>query len=216
MNIATPIAFTFKGREMLVTAGKDGRLYLLDAASLGGSDHKTPIARTEPLVTPDAKSADKGIWGNFATWEAPDATRFVLATVWGPLAGKGTAENGSIVAFKLVDEGGSMKLAPAWTSRNLMTPDPPVIAQGVVFVLENGKYKRKMKGEKVEESPAGSTHATLYALDGTTGAEMWSSGEQVKSAGSLTGLTIANSRVYFSTVDNMVFAFGKYLETEQH
>ena len=126
--------------------------------------------------------------------------------------------SGSIVAFKVEAENGAPKLTPAWTSRNLESPDPPVVAQGVVFVLENGKYKRKLQGKSgaVEESPAAKAHAILYALDGLTGQELWSSGDKVKSAGSLTGLSIANSRVYFTTVDNTLQVFGKYLETEQH
>lgn len=220
MNVTTPVAFSFKGREMVVTTGKDGRLYLLAGDALGGSDHKTPLAKTAPLVKPDGKSATKGVWGRLASWEAPGGTRFVIATVLGPLApgmparvGGAKRGDGALVAFKIAEENGSAKLLPAWTSVNLAMPSAPVIAQGVVFVLENGKYKRKLKGNKIEEAAAKSTHATLHALDGMTGEEMWSTGDQVKAAGSLTGLSIANSRVYFTTVDGTLFAFGKHLET---
>ena len=98
-----------------------------------------------------------------------------------------------------------------------MTPDPPVVAQGVVFALSNGKYNRKMKknhgAEMAEETPANQSHATLYAIDGLTGNEMWSTGDEVSAPGSLTGLSIANSRLYFTTVDGTLQVFGKYLET---
>ncbi len=223
MNITTPVLFNYQGREMVVTAGKDGRLYLLDASSLGGSDHKTPVSRTEPLVEP-VKAADKGIWRNLSSWTTLDGTRYVLATVWGPLQENfkapienGKTPNGSVVAFKVAAENGNLSLVPAWVSHDLMTPDPPVVAQGVVFALSNGKYKRKMKknhsAEMAEETPANQSHATLYAMDGLTGKEMWSTGDDVSAPGSLTGLSIANSRLYFTTVDGTLQVFGKYLET---
>jgi outer membrane protein assembly factor BamB len=98
----------------------------------------------------------------------------------------------------------------------MSSPAPPVIAQGVVFGLANGDFTRKVKNAKdtatVEERPKGSTHATLYALDGATGKEMWSTGTQVNAPGSLTGLSIANGRLYFTTTDNTINVFGKYLE----
>ena len=225
MNITTPVLFNYKGRELVVTTGKDAQLYLLDAKALGGSDHKTPLAHTAALVKPDPKNADKGIWGNLASWEATDGTRYVLATVWGPLrdgfeapANNGKAGNGSIVAFKLNEQNGQLSLEPAWTSQDLMSPDAPVISQGVVFALSNGRYKRKVKKSHgsiaIEASPAGSAHAVLYALDGATGKEIWSTGNQVAAAGSLSGLSIANSRIYFTTVDNTLQVFGKFLATE--
>ena len=224
MNITTPVLFSYQGRELVVTAGKDGRLYLLDANSLGGSDHKTPVSRTEAIVNPEPQEADKGIWRNLASYATLDGTRYVLATVWGALrdgfkvpAENGKTPNGSVVAFRLAEENGNLSLTPAWVSHDLMTPDPPVIAQGIVFALSNGKYKRQMKKSHgvrmAEETPANSSHATLYALDGQTGKEMWSTGDKVSVPGSLTGLSIANSRLYFTTVDGTLQVFGKYLET---
>jgi hypothetical protein len=43
---ATPIVFRHKDKELIAATANDGRLYLLDAASLGGSDHKTPLVAT--------------------------------------------------------------------------------------------------------------------------------------------------------------------------
>ena len=53
-----------------------------------------------------------------------------------------------------------------------------------------------------------STHATLYALDARTGAELWSSGDQITSFNHFTSLSIANGRVYIGTFDGMLYAFG--------
>jgi len=222
MNETTPVVFEYKGKDLIVTTGKDGRLYLLDSESFAG-DHKTPVFRTAPLTVGDGNSAEHGIWGSLSSWEDTDGTRYVLAAVWGPLspelkppASNGATPNGAVVAFKLEEQNGKPALMPAWVSRDMNSPAPPVIAQGVVFALANGEYSRKVKESKgataLEEKPKG--HATLYALDGASGKEMWSTGDQVTSAGSLTGLSVANGRVYFTTVDNTINVFGKYLATE--
>jgi outer membrane protein assembly factor BamB len=191
-SIATPVVFAYKDHDLIVSSGGDGRLYLLDAQSLG-----TPLYQT-PLLS----SGDRGVWGGLSSWQDADGTRWVLAPVWGALNSElkvpGTndaAPNGSVVAFKLDEVDGKPVLAPAWVSRDMSSPQPPVITSGVVFALS-----------------AGGPHATLYALDGTTGKEMYSTGNQVTSPGNLTGMTLANGRVYFTTNDSTLYAFGIFLE----
>jgi outer membrane protein assembly factor BamB len=187
----TPVVFTWKDKEMVVSAGNDGRLYLL-AQSLGGADDKTSLYKTAPIAT-----GNPGIWGGLSSWEDGDGTRWVLAPVWGKVAPElnTSATNGAIVAFKLEESNGKPVLTPAWVSRDMSSPEPPVITSGVVFALS-----------------AGAPHATLYALDGATGKEMYSTGNQVSAPGNLTGVTVANGRVYFTTTDSTVYAFGIYLE----
>ena len=124
--------------------------------------------------------------GGLSSW-LDGETRWVLATAGGA--------SGNVVAFKLEDQGGKPTLVKQWSSASMARPVPPVIANGVVFALENG-----------------GSHATLHALDGTTGTQLWSTGNQVTAAGNQTGLTIANGRVYFATVDGTVWAFGMPLE----
>ena len=167
-------------------------------ASYKGNDILIAAAKNNHLVILDSKSlstplaetpAANEIWGALATWADTDETRWVLATTPGP--------KGSITAYRLDDNNGKPVLKQAWTSSELMHPTPPVIANGVVFALANGE---------------GKTPATLYALDAATGKEMWSSGNQVTAAGAMTGLTIANGRVYFGTVDGTMWAFGTPLE----
>ena len=55
---------------------------------------------------------------------------------------------------------------------------------------------------------ASSTHAVLYALDGQTGKELWSSGDQITSFNHWAGLSVANGRVYIPTYDGTVYCFG--------
>ena len=62
--------------------------------------------------------------------------------------------------------------------------------------------------DKSSERIKNSTHATLYALDGETGKELYSSGDQIKSWIHFGGLTVANGRVYIGTYDSVLYCFG--------
>ncbi len=206
-NLTTPVVFTHKEKELVVTAGADGRLYLLDAKTPGGEDHKTSLFQTSRVA-----SAGGGIWGGLSSWQDSAGIRWILAPVWGPVnpelkvPGNSTAApNGSIVAFKLDDRGGKLALTPAWASRDIRSPEPPVITSGVIFALSAGDYG-------IDERLKSAAGAVLYALDGTTGKEMYSTGGQVTAPGNLTGVTVANGRVFFSTTDNTLYGFGVYLE----
>jgi outer membrane protein assembly factor BamB len=55
---------------------------------------------------------------------------------------------------------------------------------------------------------AHSGHATLYALDALTGAELWSSGDQIASFSHFSSLAVANGRVYLGTYDGTMYCFG--------
>ena len=113
--------------------------------------------------------------------------------MWVALMSKNSPKS-AVVAFKVEEQAGSLALTPAWVSRDLSSPVPPVITAGAVFTL------------------SAKDRATLYALDGVTGKEIYSSGTQVEAAGSLTGLTVSNGRVYFTTTDGTLYAFGIFME----
>jgi outer membrane protein assembly factor BamB len=223
MNV-TPVLFTYKGREMLVGSGKEGRLFLLDTQSLGGSDHRTPTFRTELFSNEDVDFAGAGTWGSLASWEDAQGARWVLAPVWGPKHStfkfpmtNGESNVGSIAAFKVEDRSGKPALAPVWISRNLMTPAPPAIANGIVFALSSGEWVRQANDREgglyqADARAQNSAPAVLYALDGATGKELWSSGNQVASFTHFAALSIANGRVYFTTYDNTLYCFGIPME----
>jgi hypothetical protein len=201
LNVTTPVVFAYKGRDLIASAGPDGRLYLLDSKSIGGEDHKTPLYQTPPVA-----SSGSGIWGALSTWLDGDSVRWVLAPVWGQVnpelkfaGNNGDAPNGSIVAFKVEDRDGKTVLTPAWASRNMRSPQPAVITSGIVFALSAGDHEKR-------------EHATLYALDAATGKEVYSTGDQITAPASLTGITLANGRVFFTTTDNTLYGFGLYLE----
>jgi outer membrane protein assembly factor BamB len=52
------------------------------------------------------------------------------------------------------------------------------------------------------------THAVLYALDAATGKELWSSKDLIDSWNHYGGLALADGRLYVSTYDARVYAFG--------
>jgi hypothetical protein len=117
---STPIVFR-EGNRTHVAVLTGGRIYLLDGASLGGPDHRTPL-----FVSPDqanVRFSDNGL----ATWRDAAGTRWIL-----------TEASGAVAAFKLADIEGRPTLARAWTSRNMPSPRTPTIVNGVVFALAGG------------------------------------------------------------------------------
>jgi outer membrane protein assembly factor BamB len=197
---ASPVAFIDKEKELVAAPGGDGGLVLLDSASLGGPDHHTPLAQTAKL----SKGSKRGAWEGLATWQDKSGASWVLASIDGPVEpnvkfanNNGPATHGSIVAFKVEEQDGHTTLSPAWISRDLLNPAPPVIANGVVFALEGG-------------NPSG--HATLYALDAVTGKQLYTSGDAIQTYSRLAGLSAGDGHVFFTTHDNTLYSFGIPLE----
>ena len=58
------------------------------------------------------------------------------------------------------------------------------------------------------ERVKGSTHAVLKAFDSETGKELFSSGDTIKSFTHFGGIAISNGRVFVTTYDGCVYAFG--------
>ena len=163
---AAPVVFTWKTREMVVSAGKNF-LQLVDAGTLE-SLHKAESDSVQGL----------------SSWEDEEGTRWVVAST-----------PGGVTAFKVDEHDGKPVLTKGWTSQPMGAPLKTVITSGVVFALATGP-----------------SHATLHALDGLTGKEIYSTGNQVTAKGSATGLSVINGRVYFTTVDNTLWAFGIFME----
>ncbi len=210
---ATPAMFPWNGKELIVAGGTDGRIYLLDSASPGGADHHTPLAESEVFAAADGTT---GIWNAFATWDdapqpapagrgapppppPPPGTRWIFASISGAPKIKfpnanGSAATGSIVAFKVEDQGGKPTLVPAWSSRDMTAPAAPAVTNGLVFALSTGQGKTPK-------------NAVLYALDSSTGKEIWSSGSTATSYAT-GGIAIDASIVLFATHDSQIHAYG--------
>lgn len=170
-----PVVFS-EGDTTYVAATSGSRLYVLDAASLGGANHRTPL-----FVTPDSSAV---LFGNngIATWRDAAGTRWVLAEV-----------SSAIAAFKVVTNGGGVPVVErVWTSQKMPSPLTPIIVNGVVFALAGGNT---------------GSNAVLYALDPSTGKELWNSGTAITSTASA-GMSAGTGQVHVVTSDNTVYAFG--------
>src|SRR5205807_2597860 len=78
----TPVIFPYKGKELMVDAGKECRMYLMDTESIGGDYHRTPLYRSPLICNEDVNFASAGIWGSLASWEDSKGTRWVLTPIW--------------------------------------------------------------------------------------------------------------------------------------
>ena len=210
----TPAVFAEGGKDYIIAGGRDGRIYILDATALGGSDHHTPLFSSDPLVNAPSQSSGYGLFGTFAT-SVVDGQRWLYAAVRGPLLmkfpGNSTAPNGSVVAFKVTVGSGKPTLTPAWSSRDLLSPMAPATANGLLFALSSGMPARGVneKGTLLtaDEVAKMSKPAALYILNATSGKEMFSTGSTASTFAS-SGIAVANGHVYFTTHDNMLYAYG--------
>lgn len=228
----TPVAFDYRGRKFLVGTSKGCRMWLLDRDALGGDDHRTPLYTT-PLLCNDAQAFDgRGVWGALSAWQDSAGTQWLLAPFWGPVSKEftppisyGRPEHGGVGAYKVEQRAGKWQLTPAWLSRDMNLAEETVIANGVVFAYDAGEDATQVVQDAAWNEPGGpryggglssgpdrripgSKFATLYALDGQTGKELWSSGTQIASWNHFSGLTVANGRAYIATFDGMLYSFG--------
>jgi outer membrane protein assembly factor BamB len=194
-----PTAFTMKGKKLVVAPGKDGSYVLLDSESLGGTDHHTALAHTAKI----SSVKDEALNG-LANWQDAAGNAWVLASINGPLdagakfaTANGAATRGSIVAFKVEDQGGKMVLTPSWVSQDLINPASPVIANGTVIALSQGDA---------------ATHAKLYVLDAMTGKQIYSSGDAITTYAHRTGVSVGDGHAFFTTHDNTLWSFGLGIE----
>ncbi len=119
--VTTPVVVSVAGREIVAVATRDGRIFLLDAAALGGTNHATPFFSSESLagnVAPDA----------LAAFEQPAGTPWLLVP-----------SSRAIIAFRIVQDGSKVSLQQGWTSRDLAVPTAPIVVNDVVFAAASGR-----------------------------------------------------------------------------
>ena len=221
LGCLSPAYFHFKQWDLVVGGGKEGRLVILDAKSLGGDDHHTPLYTSPIYLNEDLYSAGRGFWGALATWEDPSGTRWVYAPGLGPISEKapkfettnGPVTAGALMAFKVEEKDGKPVLTPAWTSRNMNVPEPPIIANGMVFSVSSGEFTLQANVEghlmtSEERLKASPSHAILYAFDAATGAELANSGDAMPGISHFSGIALSNGRIFVSTLDSNLYSFG--------
>jgi outer membrane protein assembly factor BamB len=130
-----------------------------------------------------ALAKSSGTANSLATWQDASGARWLV----------GAGPHG-IAAWKVADSGA---LEAGWTSREMAAPIAPMIINGVVFAADGGSR---------------SAPAVLYALDGTTGKELWSSGKSITSSIQGGGVSGGGSQLYLGTNDGTFYAFGFWIE----
>jgi outer membrane protein assembly factor BamB len=218
---ASPVWFGWKNYNLLASGAKEGVLYLLDADSLGGKDHQTPLTAGIKLGNDPEDYSSHGIWGGLSIWRDADGETWLYVPVYGPVSKSapqfsivnGAIADGSVMAFKVAADGRTDKpvLEPAWISGNFKVPDPVAIANGVVFVLETGEnpeqrgeQNTKTAGQRLTKAK----HAVLHALDARTGKDLYNSGQAIDSWVHFSGLAIAEGRIYVVDYGSNVYCFG--------
>jgi outer membrane protein assembly factor BamB len=224
--VSTPVIFNHGDKDIVAAATKDGRILLLDASSLGGASHSTPL-----YVRSFAGSTGAFAQGALSTWQemlpAPAATNPpappVAAGAPGPTQGPpavtfvpGTRwllvpTANAIMALKVVDNGGQPALEPGWVSRDLASPVTPLIVNGVVFALASGRAAAS-SATTVADLMKRSSPAVLHALSGVDGRELWTSGKTMTSFFAGKSFWSANGQVYVGAVDGTLYAFGFAME----
>ena len=208
---SSPVLFEYKGKTLIAATTKDGRVHLLDSANLGGADHQTAL-----YTTPATSKAGTTSPGALASWQDASGARWILAPVMGSQAAdlgfKSSATNGAVVAWKVVEQSGAPTLQPAWASRDLASPLPPTVINGVVFVTSGGEFRTDDSKMTAAERARRSSRAVLYALDGETGKELWNSGATIASFTRGVALSGGVGQIYLTTHDGVIYAFGFPME----
>jgi len=186
--VTGPTVFRHGSKDVVAAATKDGRVILLDSASLGGASHSTPLAVSRSLLASGGSISAEALstWARPAT-PAGSGGRWILVPV-----------SSRLIAMRVEEANGVFSLQSAWTSSDLTTPATPIIVNGVVFALSTG---RSAAGR------AGST-AVLYAYDGLSGKALWNSGKSMTGVASPGSYWSALSQVYVGAEDGTVYAFG--------
>jgi len=167
---------TYKAGEAFVSSPV---IFESQGKTLIAAATKSSIHVIDAAAPGTAVAKANGSGSVLSTWQDSAGTRWLLAP-----------SDNTITAWKVAGD----SLQPGWTSRDITSPLPPTIVNGVVLAASTGS------------SPV------LYALDGSTGKEMWNSGKSIASAIRSGGISVGNSQVYVGANDGTVYVFGFPIE----
>lgn len=230
---ASPVVFPFEDKTLVAVAQKEGVLYILDANNMGGGrdeNHATAFYKSPQLGNDIAAGTDpgQGVWGAITTYRSPEGKRFLYVPMWGPPSKNtpvfktsgGPAPNGSIMAFQVVKDGDKVSLIPAWTSPDMILPDPPSVANGVVFATDTGgqalQNPLNPDGTRISNATPQAArfraspvrNMILYAFDAETGKQLYSSKKTIPGWVHFGEPVVALGKVFLVTHDARIYAFG--------
>src|SRR5690348_496305 len=221
MGTTTPAIFRWHNRVLVATGGKEGAVYLADAATMSSPQHRI-ASYISPRYTNQQQTFEaNGIWGTISVWHDSQGTTWLYVPSWGqptPVAqfpqSYGPVKSGSVMAFKVVSaKDGSPTLQPAWISEDIAVPDPVAIAGGIAFVVGTGENPQQVQNGDISKllhnrEDLNTGHAVLYALDARTGRQLWSSGSTMTGWTHFSGLAVGDGKVFATTHDGAVYAFA--------
>lgn len=234
MGSASPVVFPFAGKSLAAVSAKEGVVYLLDINNLGGypPSHAKPLYQSPQIANDQAYGGNtaapgQGIWGAITTFQSQDGRRFIYVPVWGPPSEKtppfaissNIPRNGSIMAFEVEQKLGNIVLTPRWISPNMIVPDPPAVANGVLYAIATGEQTIQNPGyapgrprpppdaaAKFRATPVG--NLILLAFDAVTGKQLYSSKQTITDWVHFSEPVVALGKVFVVTHDAHVYAFG--------
>jgi hypothetical protein len=171
---SSPLVFALKDNDIIAATGS-GKLYLFDSAALASG----------PIATVAVAGTDKFDPGALASWEDAQNARWIAVP-----SARG------VVTFKVANDGGKLGLQPGWTSRDIPSPLPPLVVNGVLFAASGGSK---------------AVPAVLYAIDASTGKDLWNSMRTITTS-VRGGLSAGQGNVYVPGADSTLYAFGFAIE----
>jgi len=108
------------------------------------------------------------------------------------------------MGFHITTQNNKPALVPVWRSRELQVPDPPVVANGVVFAVQTGE--NTSQASDVRAKPV--SNLALHAFDARTGKELYSSGDTLSGWVHFGEPVVANGLVFVTSRDGEVYCFG--------
>lgn len=186
---SSPLVFEFKGKDIVAAVASDGSVHLVDGATLSAVG-KGSVAAAANYAT-----------GALSSWQDESGTRWILVPA-----------NGNVQALKVVDKGGSAAVEAGWTSRALTAPVAPIVVNGVVFALSSGEFRTADDKVTAAQRAQRSTPAVLYALDGVSGKELWSSGKSITSFVHSGVLASDHNMVFVAGHDGTQYSFAFPME----
>ena len=192
---------TTKYPEIIAAIGKEGYLYLLNAASLGGfgqgaNGGNNDIARIGPLG---------GVWGKTAAWPGDGGYAYVVTASQG--GGPGTLQ-----ALKWgTDAGGNPTMSQVGSSADAFgygSSAPAVTSNGTTS--GSATLWTVWSASDAPEGQSGGSESQLRAYDplpvNGTMQEVWSA--PIGVASKFLTPTFANGRVYVGNINGQLFGFG--------
>jgi hypothetical protein len=225
---ASPTIFDFAGKTIVAVSQKEAVLRLLDADKMGGDNHMTPLWASPKLGNDKKIGTDpgQGVWGAITTWESPEGRRWLYLPMQGPASvdqpkfpvTNGAVPNGTILAFEVVNKDGQISAEPRWSANDMIMPDPPVVANGVVYAVSTGgqawQNYATPGGKRLPWPVSAVLRSTqvdnlkLYAYDAVSGKQLFNSGKAIPDWVHFSQPVVALGKVYVVTHDAHIYAFG--------